>query len=374
MVNLVFFFTRGVSLRTWDSVGSLQREVALYDALQPYLNSITFVTYGDWRDLSYADQLKGIRIICNRFRLPEAFYIRLLPFFYPSLFQGHVVCKSNQLPGALRALKVAHRAGKRFIARCGYLPSNIARWRGGADSIRAKRMRLMESSVCRGADRVVVTTPVMRQIIVEQYGIEPGKIRIIPNYVETDRFKPLPGTRKPGTLCFVGRLDEEKNLSALFDAVNGLNIELHIIGGGNLQKKLMDKSRKNEIKVRFLGNVPNAELPHYLNRASLFILPSHIEHHPKALLEAMACGLPVIGTDVPGIREVISHRDNGYLCGTSPQEIRAAIQDVLGDVQMCARMGSNAREYVVKHCALETVKEMELALYEELLANNCESK
>jgi glycosyltransferase involved in cell wall biosynthesis len=80
----------------------------------------------------------------------------------------------------------------------------------------------------------------------------------------------------------------------------------------------------------------------------------------------MACGLPVIGTDVPGIRELIRHRETGYLCGTSPQEIRAAIQDVLDDMDLRTRMGCNAREFVVENFALEQVVEMELALLEEV--------
>ena len=227
-------------------------------------------------------------------------------------------------------------------------------------------MQRMEASVFRSADRVVVTTPAMRQTIIERYKVEPDRIRIIPNYVETERFKPSPDNRQPNLLCFVGRLHEEKNISALLDAIRGLDVELHIIGGGSLQKQLIAKAQGVQAKVRFLGNVPNAELPEYLNRSSLFILPSHIEHHPKALLEAMSCGLPVIGTNVPGIREVIRHRDTGYLCNTPPEDIRAAIREVLGDPGLCIQMGTNARNFIVESCALKKVKEMELMLHQEL--------
>jgi hypothetical protein len=68
-VRLVLFFTRGVSLKTWDDVGMLEREVALYRALRPNLRDITFVTYGDARDLQYAGRLDGIQILCNRWRV-----------------------------------------------------------------------------------------------------------------------------------------------------------------------------------------------------------------------------------------------------------------------------------------------------------------
>jgi glycosyltransferase involved in cell wall biosynthesis len=95
-------------------------------------------------------------------------------------------------------------------------------------------------------------------------------------------------------------------------------------------------------------------------------MPSLLEGHPKALLEAMACGLPVIATDVPGIREVIRHRTNGYLCGTSPLEIRSAIQDVLADPSLRERMGAKARDYVVQSCSMDKIMNLELELLHEL--------
>lgn len=114
--------------------------------------------------------------------------------------------------------------------------------------------------------------------------------------------------------------------------------------------------------------VSHIELPYCLNQASLLVLPSFHEGHPKALPEAMTCGLAVIGTEVPGIREVIRHDERGYLCGSSPEEIRSAIQDVLGDADLRVRMGRNAREFVVEHFALERVVEMELALLSEVVS------
>ncbi len=365
-VKLVLFFTRGVSLRTWDRVGILEREVALYRAMRPHLHSVTFVTYGNARDLDYADRLAGIRILCNRWGLPQQWYIRLLSWLYPVLGRGFTVLKSNQVRGADVPLLAAHRFGKKFIARCGYLPSTKVIWRYGEESLNARRTKQLEARVFRGADRVVVTTAEMLQTIVERYDLNPEKVRVIPNYVDTQRFKPSSNSRQPNLVCSVGHLKEVKNIQALLDAIHGLDVELAVIGGGSLEQPLKTKVEKEQLPVRFLGVVPNTELPAYLNRASLFILPSHFEHHPKALLEAMACGLPVIGTNVPGIRELIDHRATGYLCGTSPEEIRTAIQEVLGDADLRAHMGRNAREFVVEHFALERVVEMELALLGEL--------
>ena len=160
-------------------------------------------------------------------------------------------------------------------------------------------------------------------------------------------------------------LDKQKNPLALLNAIKGLDIELIMVGSGPLGGLLQKKAKVENLPVRFLGNVPHGQLPEILNSASLFVLPSHYEGHPKTMLEAMACGLPVIGTDVPGIRELIEHRETGYLCGTTVEEIRSAIEEVTEDPDLCFRLGRKAREFVVDTCSLERVAKMELCMLQE---------
>lgn len=372
--HLVLFFTRGVSLRTWDEIGMFEREVALYRRLRPHLSAVTFVTYGDMRDARYADRLDGIRVICNRLRLPgrrwflpQRLYVPFLCGLSPILFRGRTVIKSNQVRGADVALRAARLSGAKFIARCGYLPSDFAECEFGSDSREAHRARALEREVFPNADRVVVTTSTMRDRVVADYSLSAKRVLVIPNYVCTDIFRPTSVDQHGKTVCFVGRLSEQKNVMAVLNSVRGLDVELVIVGDGPLRERLQAKATADGSSVHFLGNVPHMQLPKILNRAALFVLPSHYEGHPKTLLEAMACGLPVVGTDVPGIRELICHGQTGYLCGTSSQEIRAAIQEVLSDPSLRARMGCNARRFVAEHFALERVVEMELALLGELL-------
>jgi glycosyltransferase involved in cell wall biosynthesis len=365
-IKLVLFFTRGVSLRTWDRVGMFKREVALYRRLQGRGVQVAFVTYGDADDLRYADRIPGIRILCNRWGLSSRRYERWLTVLHGWHLWRSDVYKTNQANGADVALRAARRFDKPFIARCGYLWSRFAARQQAADSEAARHARTQEAQVFSVADRVVVTAEHMKQYIAEQYGLANSKVTVIPNYVLTDLFRPDSDvTCKPSRICFVGRLDAQKNLFALLEAVRGLDVELEVIGDGSQREALERMARDKE--VNFLGNRPHAELPQHLNAAGIFILPSLYEGHPKTLLEAMACGRPVIGTDVPGVRELIRHRETGYLCGTSPEEIRAAIQDVLADANLRVRMGHNAREFVVKDFSLERVVEMELALLRELM-------
>ena len=131
--------------------------------------------------------------------------------------------------------------------------------------------------------------------------------------MDTEAFRPTGDTRR-NRICFVGRLAEQKNVGALLDAVSGLDVELLVIGDGPLRPALEARARAQDATARFLGVVPHRDLPAIMAGSSLFVLPSLYEGHPKTLIEAMACGVAVIGTDVPGIRDLLRHEETGYLC------------------------------------------------------------
>ena len=366
-LDLVLFLTRGGSLRQWDELGMLDRELALYRALRPHLRGVTLVTYGDARDSAYGDRLDNIRVICNRWRLPTRWYLGLLCRVRPLFWRGPAVLKSNQVRGAETPLLIARRFGKKFVARCGYLRSFNLEQQHGSDSPLFLEAQRSERRVFTGADRVVVTTHAIKETIVERYGVPEEHVVVIPNYVDTGRFRPGPEPRpRAKRICYVGRLEEEKNPLAMLEALGGLDAELSIVGTGSLEPRLRKIAAEKNRSVQFYGNVPHAELPRLLRECDLFVLPSRYEGHPKALLEAMACGLPVIGTNVPGIRELLRHRETGYLCGTGADDIRGAIRELMSDTGLRARIGRNAREYVVRHFTLEQAVQKELALLEEL--------
>jgi len=365
--HIVLFFTQDLSLATWDTVGMFEREVALYKRLQEKNIRVSFVTYGDAGELSYTHRLPGISIYCNKWSLPEWFYKRLITHVFPFFWRGPGVVKSNQLLGADIALQASRRCGKKFIARCGYLPSNILAWRHGEQSIECQKTQALEAAIFREADCIVVTASSMQETIQERYGIPDSKVRVIPNYVDVQYFQPTNNSRDPHLLCYVGRLEKEKNVRGLLDAISGLKVELVVIGGGSLKEELMATVKEKQLSVKFLGNIAHGKLPRYFNRSALFILPSFVEHHPKTLLEAMASGLPVIGTNVPGIKDLINHGETGILCGTSPGEIRAAIKEVLTNGDLQTSMGKNARRFIEEHFSLERIVAMELRLLDELM-------
>lgn len=366
-IRLVLFFTKGMSLRAWDEIGMLDREVALYRRLRPYLGGIAFVTYGDVGDLEYARQLKGIDILCNEQNLSIEEYANAIPDLHGDYLKTVHVLKTNQIQGADVAVAVKQRYDCRLVTRCGFLWSEFAEREFGKDSQEAKTAHRNEQASFTQADLVVVTTSATRNYVNVGYQVAPEKISVIPNYVPTDRFKPLPHVRPvSGRICCVGRHDPQKNLLALFEAVAGLPVQLVFIGGVGMPGQLEAKARELNLDVELKGNMPNAALPAELNLAEIFVLPSLWEGHPKTILEAMACGRPVIGTDVPGIRELIVHGENGYLCQPDSASIRAAVETLLGNKELQAHLGKKARAFVEEHFSLERILGMELAMLQHV--------
>jgi glycosyltransferase involved in cell wall biosynthesis len=365
-VHLVLFFTRGVSLRTWSMVGNLDREIALYRRLIDLGHEVSFVTYGDSEDMALAGQLGGIRILCNETALPLEQYESLIPTLHGEVLRTAHVIKTNQTYGAELALSISQLLGTSFVARCGYMWSFNAAREHGENSFQATEARRVEEKAFLAADRVVVTTDAMRADVETRMPETIGRVRVIPNYVDTDTFRSYGTLQGERSLIFVGRIAPEKNLAALLQAIRPLAVRLTLIGEGKLRPQLQREFTDLDGRVAWEGNIPNALLAGHINRAGIFVLPSLYEGHPKALLEAMACGVPVIASDSPGVRDVVRHGETGYLTRTDPESIRSAIEDVLARPDLCERLARGARDYVVAHYSLDRILGMESDLLNEL--------
>jgi glycosyltransferase involved in cell wall biosynthesis len=231
-------------------------------------------------------------------------------------------------------------------------------------------VRLLERLAVRAADRVVVTSSASADYLVTQHGLDRRRVRVVPNYVDTDLFAPDPNVcREKDLAVSVGRLSPEKGLPTLVDAAGRVpSLRLRLVGDGAEREALARRAAAAGVQVEFTGTVPNAALPRLLREASVFVLPSLYEGHPKALLEAMACGLPVIGSDVPGIAEVIRHRENGWLCRPGdPVGLADALATLVTDEALRTRLGAQARADVERHYSVGAVLARELEVIRELV-------
>lgn len=173
----------------------------------------------------------------------------------------------------------------------------------------------------------------------------------IANGVDIDVYYP-PEDRdyKEVRFGYLGRLSPEKNVLTMIKAADQLGILLSVAGGGPLYEKV--KACETD-KIKVLGYFDDAS--EFLRSIDVFILPSHLEAQPIVLLEAMACALPVIATDVGDNRYFIS--DNGILCGTSEDEIKSAIENILDSdlSEMAKRSREIAEMHTWKRVAEETI-------------------
>ena len=308
-------------------------------------------------------------MIYNKHNLSKWLYKKVIPFLNSRTLLSADIFKTNQIEGSNYAVYLKKIFKKKLIVRCGRMPSMFAQKR--ASSLRQlAKIKNMEKYAFRNADAIVVPTEFMKDYVETNYDISPDKINIIPNYVDVNLFKPNENIRKVrNRICTIGKNHLQKNFEALIEASRGMkDITLVIIGEACYNETLRSKAIQCGVHAEFLGSMPNSKLPEELNKSELFVLPSLYEGHPKALLEAMACGLPLIGTDVKGINNIIKHKENGYLCKVSPESIENAILDVMNNDELKQHMGRNARKYVVHTCSLDKVLQMEMELYGKLLA------
>jgi len=352
-----------MSLEGWHRAGILDREIALYRELSDSYEQVAFVTYGGASDLRWASILPGVEILPNRWGIATNVYSLMAPFLHRKSLRDASVFRTNQINGAWCGVIAKVLFGKTLVVRCGFLWADFVA-RMSTSRFRCAVTRLIERFVMRMADRIVVAADADASVIVQRYGIDRSLVTVIPNYVDTVHFRPVldvPAER--GTMCFVGRLEAQKNLESLLDALRGLpDVKLTVVGEGPLRSALEAQARAHGVHAEFIGRVPHTDLPMVLNRSELFVLPSHYEGNPKALVEAMACGVPVIGARSPGIREIVTHRETGFLCGTSPPEIRSALLEVLNDAVLRERMRQGGLQYIEQYCSLALVVERERAV------------
>jgi glycosyltransferase involved in cell wall biosynthesis len=278
-------------------------------------------------------------------------------------FPGPRVVKTNQMSGARHILRVARAWRTPLVARCGYPWSLFAaRERGPGDPV-AREALATERAVFRGAARVVGSTAKIAELAIARDGVPAERVSIVPNYVDTGLMVPGPRpTRVRARVGFLGRFEKQKNPLALIEAMKGLDADLVAVGEGSLRAAMTARAAELGVPLSMPGNLPHAELPGFFRDLDVFVLPSLFEGHPKALLEAMACELPVVGADSPGIREVLEHGRTGVLAAPEPAALRGAIAGLLADRAHAAALGSAARAEIVAGMSLERTVERELRI------------
>lgn len=343
----------------------LAREMTLYERLLPHLSGVTIISHGGSEDLAIAEQFPGIGLIINKYAMPNWLYRHVLPVLARRRAKNaKPVYKSNQMRGTDEAQRLAAVNSGVFIARCGYLLSDFEAQAHGKGSPQHLTAESLEKEAFGTARQSIVSTEAMRDAVLD-YGISSDRVNVVPNYVDTNIFTPSSKKRGHRRVIFIGRLSPQKNPLLLIEAMEGLDAALDVVGKGPLQDRMEALARAKNVPIHFHGAVPNEKIPHLINRANVFALPSSYEGHPKTLLEAMSCGIAVVGGNSPGIDSVIEHNRTGLLADTNVDSLRDAIQRLLNAPDFADQLGKAARQEIKNTVSLDRVVELELAVYKK---------
>ena len=272
----------------------------------------------------------------------------------------------------------------------GEMKNRVAR----SDEEREGEYRLEgERQVLRRADRIIAATLAERAQLEWLYKAEARKISVIPPGVDTGHFYPIPVDEarqfigmKPEDriLLFVGRIEPLKGLDTLIRAVACLRLkdlpepmDLVVIGGDpdawpedmttemiRIQK-LCDELTVGKM-VAFLGRRGQDTLPYYYSAAETVVMPSHYESFGMVALEAMACGTPVIASQVGGLAFLVQDGVTGYTIPDGDDNILCEkLALILGDESLRKKMGRAAADYA-RNYDWEKIARQIVGVYEEL--------
>lgn len=229
----------------------------------------------------------------------------------------------------------------------------------------------------RLADRIVAVSGSTARFFCGHSHAMPDKVIVIPNGVDASHFRPA--ERREGRcggrrrVVSVGRLDPQKGHDLVIEAARlclrrGLSAEFVIAGDGPCADSLQQQVAADGLgeSVRLIGRTD--DVPGLLRTADVFVSGSRWEGMPNAVLEAMACGVPVVATAVGGCRELVLHEQTGLLVNPcDAQALAAALGRVLTDADAREEYGRQARRRVLEHFSWERNAEQHAELYRELL-------
>lgn len=303
-------------------------------------------------------------------------------------FQPDVVHIQDHYPLSGAAVRHARRLGIPVVGTNHFVPGNLSHYVPGASLFRAVLEHAMWEWMLRLYRRLdLVTAP--SEAAVDLLKAQGLRVPAFPVSCGTDltRFHPrhdidrkaerLKYGLHPARTLFitVGRVDREKRLDILIRAmaqIHGPEVQLAIAGEGAAAHELQALVRELDLedRVRFLGRVPNEELPLLLNSADIFVMASEAELLSIASLEAMASGLPLVLANALALTELVTPGENGYLFTPgNPIDAARCMQLIASQPERWKEMGKHSLERIGPH-SLDATIERYSALYVQVIENS----
>lgn len=215
-------------------------------------------------------------------------------------------------------------------------------------------------------------------------GVAPARLYYLPNVVDTEWFQPANGSpEEPLTLIAVGRLVKEKRLDRFISIIGHLrtdyrlNVRGLIVGPGRpneiLARELENQARRLGLYpdfIQFRGGVSDTRSVY--REAAICVLTSDYEGTPNVLLEAMACGLPVVASKVGGVPQIVRHWQTGFLFESDNlKAFGAALAGLVKDSDLRTEIGQRARNFVEENHSLNRLPAYLEGLYQVAVPGIC---
>jgi glycogen(starch) synthase len=249
------------------------------------------------------------------------------------------------------------------------------------------RLAKLEAETAKNATLIVTISQYSLEKIKQFYNVDEAKVRIVPNGVDPEEFKPVAETDREGgrrrfglgsepCVLFVGSLIPRKGLPFLVEAAKKIvkkysGTKFVIVGEGPLKNQLLSNLATANLSgnFKFLGNVKEDMLPTLYNCADVLALPSIQEGQGIVLLEAQASAKPVVAFDVGGVNEAVRSGETGLLVKRgSSEELADALLKLLSDKALREKMGANGRRFVTENFTWDICAQKMLNVYHEALA------
>jgi glycosyltransferase involved in cell wall biosynthesis len=306
----------------------------------------------------------GYRTFTGRLLRPLSAYVMMIvaPFrTLRSLRPDVVYARTNRsiLPGLFARLIRA-----RFLFEVN--GDAYAEQRGRREWLRCVTILLAEWMNCRLAHAVIAITPGLKQMVEQRYGIDPEKVALIPSGTDPVHFTPREtaesrhrlGLSEEGFLiAFVGVLYEHQGVATAIRALPEVrthcpSTRLLVIGDGPDRARLEVLAESLGVRpaIEFVGAVPYERVPDYVNASDCCVAPfvaSRGETSPLKLFDYLACGRPVVASDIPSIRELI--KESGAIVPVPPDApslLAEALVSLLKDQTRRRQMGDAGRRFI----------------------------
>jgi len=240
------------------------------------------------------------------------------------------------------------------------------------EPLRNRVYLMLQKFVVSRSDHIIAVSNEVRNVLISWLGADPAKISVISCGVDTKFFAPGSKTDARKNLgigedekvvLFVGHVTYGKGIDVLCECARRMpEITFIVVGKGALSDQ--------PDNCRFVGNLPNDQVPEWINASDVLVLPTRSEGTPVVLMEALSCGVPVVASSVGGIPDLVKDKQTGYLVDKEDVDtFETRLQELLESTENAMRMGQKGRKDMVENYDGCKIAERIKNVYHRVLAN-----